>query len=258
MKLRKRKKNRPKFHKPTPTPDPEATLEASPLRSGGIPGPLEIYDGWKPILHDEHRRSFVGCRKGAFSADVLKNWWHMLATRIAWRRPTLAPDLVLPRSAAWLTQEDCTCRYKYSSLEFEPLRMEPWFRDIMETVCRTAGITDRPNSCNANYYDGGMQSVGWHSDDEPLFDACSTRDVLILSLSLGATRCFELHAKDKPEDFVKLPLDNGDLCTMEGLCQKHYRHRVPRQKNIDGPRINLTWRWVLRHERQCPHYTRTA
>lgn len=129
--------------------------------------------------------------------------------------------------------------------------MEPWFREITETVYLTCGIKDRPNSCNANYYDGGCQSVGWHADDEALFDAMK-RDVLIVSLSLGATRCFELHAKDKPAELIKLPLEDGDLCTMEGLCQKHYRHRVPRQKSVRGPRINLTWRWVLKHEEGCP------
>lgn len=241
-----------RIFKPMPTPAPEATLADRRLTSGGMAGPLAATtDGWSAVLHDEHRRTFVSHRKGAFSADTLSDWWHMLATRIPWKRPSSGPDLVLPRSAAWLTQEACKCRYEYSSLKFDPLPMESWFLDITDKVCRIVGLEERPNSCNANYYDGGNQCVGWHSDDEPLFNAVR-RDVLILSLSLGATRNFELHSKDKPTEITTLPLDNGDLCTMEGLCQKHYRHRVPKQRQVPGPRINLTWRWVLRHESACP------
>eukprot|EP00419_Tripos_fusus_P030741 CAMPEP_0172768436 /NCGR_PEP_ID=MMETSP1074-20121228/184745_1 /TAXON_ID=2916 /ORGANISM="Ceratium fusus, Strain PA161109" /LENGTH=173 /DNA_ID=CAMNT_0013603837 /DNA_START=1 /DNA_END=519 /DNA_ORIENTATION=- len=40
--------------------------------------------------------------------------------------------------------------------------------------------------------------------------------------------------------------------TMEGMVQKHYMHRVPKEDNIEGPRINLTWRWVVRHRPRCP------
>lgn len=234
-----------------PRPPPEATLATAPLVCGGLPGPVCALGGWSKVLHDEHRRTFVSHRKDAFSTETLKHWWHILATRIKWRRPKVGPERVLPRSAAWLTREACKCRYEYSGLKFDPIPMEPWFDEITEEVCKTCGFTERPNSCNANYYDGETQSVGWHSDDEPLFDALN-RDVFILSLSLGATRSFELHSKDKPAEVIRLPLDNGDVCTMEGLCQKHYRHRVPRQRATAGPRINLTWRWVLKHEVACP------
>ena len=29
-------------------------------------------------------------------------------------------------------------------------------------------------------------------------------------------------------------LGDGDLCTMEGMMQKHYQHRVPKENNIRG------------------------
>jgi len=251
MRLRRRLKKR--IFKPKPTPDPEPTLEEVPLSGGGVAGPLSVKrvdSGWRSVLHDEHRRTFVSHRKGTFSATTLREWWNILRERISWRRPK-TDDLILPRSAAWLTVQGCQCRYEYGGLAFDPLPMADWFLELTDTICRTIGLTERPNSCNANYYDNGTQSVGWHSDDEPLFDALK-RDVLILSLSLGATRVFELASKDKPLEITKLPLEDGDLCTMEGLCQKHYRHRVPRQRAPTGPRINLTWRWLLRHERHCP------
>jgi epoxyqueuosine reductase QueG len=46
---------------------------------------------------------------------------------------------------------------------------------------------------------------------------------------------------------------NGDLSTMEGLCQKHYRHSVPADLSVTQPRINLTWRWIVDHcDDGCP------
>merc|ERR1719401_86438 len=39
---------------------------------------------------------------------------------------------------------------------------------------------------------------------------------------------------------------------MEGMTQKHFQHRVPRESGVAGPRINLTWRWILKHTPRCP------
>jgi hypothetical protein len=33
---------------------------------------------------------------------------------------------------------------------------------------------------------------------------------------------------------------------MGGTCQRHYVHGVPRQPHVDGERISLTFRHVLR------------
>merc|ERR1712187_45241 len=44
----------------------------------------------------------------------------------------------------------------------------------------------------------------------------------------------------------------GDLCTMDGLCQKFYQHCVPKEPSVEGVRINLTWRWIVSHGKNCP------
>jgi len=267
-KKRKRVKPRMRLLKKAPTPDQEPTLEEQGLWGGGVPGPLGISQeksGWKVVLHDEFRRTFVSLRKEAFSENALRHWWKVLSEQIPWGRPTAlnkkaaADDdqeeeksvRTFPRSACWLTTGGCTCSYEYSGTKWDPIQMPTWFDEITDYVCRTCNLTDRPNCCNANYYEHGREAVGWHADDEPLF-ASTERDVLIVSLSLGETRTFELHPKDAPEKVSKLTLDSGDLCTMEGLCQKHYRHRVPPDFGNCGPRINLTWRWILNHQPGCP------
>jgi len=265
---KKKKKARPRLKK-KPTPDPEPTLEEQGLWVGGVPGPLGISQeklGWSVVVSDEHRRTFISYRKGAFSETALAHWWKVLSDQIPWRRPPPPASKrqledeaeeekketrLFPRSACWLTQSNCNCTYEYSGTRWDPISMPTWFDEITECVCQSCNLRDRPNCCNANYYEHGKEAVGWHADDEPLF-ASTERDVLIVSLSLGETRNFELHPMDAPERVTTLQLEDGDLCTMEGLCQKHYRHRVPPDLKHLGPRINLTWRWILNHQPDCP------
>ena len=94
--------------------------------------------------------------------------------------------------------------------------MDKWFVHLTRTVCEECGLTEPPNSCNANRYMSGEDSVGWHADDEDLFDGIG-RDTLVLSLSLGASRTFRLRRKgDDNIAVAHIVLNNGDHCTNEG------------------------------------------
>jgi len=251
---KKLNRKRPRIMKKRATPAAEPTLADLPLLSGGMPGPLSVQQaptGWHSVLRDEHRRCFVSLRRKAFPEEVTKEWFDALSTKLLWRRPDSEERGLLPRSAAWLTMSGCSCPYAYGGVKFAPLLMAPWFLEITDRVIEACGITERPNGCNANYYDSGAQTVGWHADNEQLFDAVAT-DALIISLSLGVTRSFEIICRDDPELLYKIELEAGDLCTMEGLAQKHYRHRVPNEPNVNGARINLTWRWIRKHDTTCP------
>jgi len=259
-KRRARRRRRRGLPRARPTPPPELTLEALPLRSGGAEGPMAVAQGpagWEAALHDEHRRSFVSVRRGAFAAEQLGEWWRLLLRSIGWRRPKArrptGQERLMPRSACWLTSNGCQCTYEYGGTAFPPVPMPPWLVGVTEAVSSACGLSERPNACNMNHYEDGLEVVGWHSDDEELFQA-TEQDVLIMSLSLGASRTFELRPKDAPAESTKVLLHHGDLCTMEGLCQKHYRHCVPLEEDVQEARINLTWRWVLRHQPHCPMY----
>lgn len=230
----------------------EPTLAASPLRGGGLPGPFaSLYAGagWVAVVHDELRRSFVSQRQRAFPEETLHEWWDLLSQRIHWSR-SRSKVVDLPRSTSWLTRDGCTCDYDYGGRSFKPVPMEAWLENITESVCRVCGLKDLPNSCVPNYYEDGDQVVSWHSDDELLFDA-SRNDALVMSISLGCTRTLELRPHDAQKQVSKVRLRNGDLFMMEGLCQKHYQHRIPREKDASGPRISLTWRWIINHRSDC-------
>merc|ERR1711920_1155639 len=121
--------------------------------------------------------------------------------------------------------------------------------------CGLKSKDDWPDCCNMNLYEHGGDSVGWHADDESLFQG-KFQDILIISLSFGLTRKFHLrynwpNENEQHEPF-EIDLKTGDIMTMEGMTQKHMQHRVPKEEDISGPRINLTWRWVLKHTPKCP------
>ena len=237
-----------------PQLEPEATSHESPIAYGAAGAELVAFregrlSGWELPLDDELRRSFVAYRRSHFPESQLQNWYKNLEQRIKWSQLKVGPK-TLPRSAAWLTNPGCSCSYRYIGTLWPSTPMEPWFRAITDAVCKACDVKEPPNSCNANLYEDGSQAVGWHADDERLFDAVN-RDTLIISLSLGATRSFELQPKDNPGQITRLQLSDGDICTMEGLCQKHYVHRVPQESDVGKARINLTWRWIVRHDKAC-------
>ena len=97
------------------------------------------------------------------------------------------------------------------------------------------------NSVLLNLYRDEKDNMGKHSDDERELGPEPT----IASLSLGEQRDFIVHNKfDKSK--VKIPLKNGSLLIMKGDSQKVTAHEIPEEKEKKNPRINLTFRKILR------------
>eukprot|EP00929_Paragymnodinium_shiwhaense_P098772 TRINITY_DN60261_c0_g1_i1.p1 TRINITY_DN60261_c0_g1~~TRINITY_DN60261_c0_g1_i1.p1 ORF type:complete len:638 (-),score=124.24 TRINITY_DN60261_c0_g1_i1:39-1952(-) len=238
-------------------PIKEATRQEVGLR---LVGDLAKLDGaaWEYPLMDEDRRCFVGYLRPKFSEELLTSFFERVKEGTKWDQPKdPRSGEPIPRKTSWMVSGKCSCTYRYGGVDVEPQQFPDWMRDIMKACMPLCGLEDEakwPNSCNLNLYEGGSMSVGWHADDEKLFQG-RYKDCLIISLSLGETRAFELRENDvgdEPEERsrVRLKLNSGDLCTMEGLTQKHYQHRVPKEK-LSGARINLTWRWVKKHRPDC-------
>lgn len=89
-----------------------------------------------------------------------------------------------------------------------------------------------------NRYRDGRDSVAWHNDRE----VHGVAHPVIASLTLGATRAFDLRPKTARGDILSIDLDHGDLLVMRGATQTHWEHRIRKDPRIHGERINLTFR----------------
>lgn len=179
--------------------------------------------------------NWLGCPE----AEVALNG---LLTEVPWQpRPiTIAGRSVLqPRLIAWFG--DPGTHYSYSGLTLDPLPFGPHLAGIRARIENQLGLGF--NSCLANLYRDGRDSIGFHADTEPELGPNPT----IASISLGATRRFVLKRSDRraAEPPFELALSHGSLLLMSGTLQHHYKHGVPKTAKPVGTRINLTFRRIL-------------
>lgn len=90
------------------------------------------------------------------------------------------------------------------------------------------------------YHDGNV-GMGWHSDDEKSIEGNSA----IASVSFGAERRFSFKHKQSKEA-ISVLLENGSLLLMEDATQKNWLHGLPKSPKTTLPRINLTFRTMVR------------
>lgn len=158
-----------------------------------------------------------------------------LANSLTWERRTVrmyGRDIPLPRDTAWYGE----AAYRYSGIVNQPQPWTPLLLGMRDYLKARNGIEF--NSCLANYYRDGNDSVSWHADDEPELG----KEPVIASVSIGAKRAFKI--KEKGGFVWELMLGGGDLLIMQGPSQRDYLHCVPKTKKPVGPRINLTFRFV--------------
>lgn len=179
--------------------------------------------------------------RGAVDAVVADRAFDALRTQVGWRQDHLrmfGQIIPVPRLEAWIADEGLD--YTYSGIHHDP---DPWIEELAQLrdlVAGHAGTTF--NSVLCNLYRDGSDGVDWHADDEKEFGPMP----IIGSLSLGATRRFDLRRVDDHAVKVELELHHGDLLIMQGTTQALWRHRVPKTKKPVDERINLTFRNVIR------------
>lgn len=162
-----------------------------------------------------------------------------------WLAPEAASALLtrLQRSTTWIVER----RTMYDRVVDVP-REQAWYGDGCEHpwTPELAAVRDALEGIAGasfgyvllNRYRDGNDSVAWHSDR---FRAGEPEPV-VASLTLGATRAFDIRAKAAPARIVSLDLDCGDLVIMTAQAQLRYEHRVPKDPRIGAERINLTFR----------------
>jgi alkylated DNA repair dioxygenase AlkB len=175
----------------------------------------------------------------AFTAEESAGLFAALRQETLWRQHSITlygRTIASPRLSAWHGDPDAS--YSYSGLRLEPELWTPALRSTRERVEALAGT--RFNSVLLNLYRDGGDSMGWHSDDEPELG----RDPVIASVSFGAARRFLMQHK-KQRLRREWWLEDGDVLVLGGATQRHWRHHVPKTRQPVGPRINLTFRWIV-------------
>ena len=154
---------------------------------------------------------------------------------------------------AWVTPgHDCLCPYKYGhGAAVRPQTNKAIWDGVISLWGRVApflspwcGKKELPTGVNLNHYDGSGSCIRWHSDNEPLFGP-QNAPKLIVSLSSGNPMEFKVR---RVSDIVtsSVTLNHGDILVMES----EYLHCT--MPGLQGPRVNLTHRWVAQHTASCP------
>ena len=164
-----------------------------------------------------------------------------LTKTLEWRQDLIqlfGRPVAIPRLQAWYGDTDA--HYRYSGLDLHPL---PWTDELNQLRRLIQEQTDyRFNSVLANLYRDGQDSVGWHSDNEPELGTSPA----IASLTLGAERRFCLRHKTHKEQVHQIQLAHGSLLLMAGETQQHWLHSLPKTKRPTKPRINLSFRQIIK------------
>ncbi len=177
-----------------------------------------------------------------FDPSQANEYYKKLLSEIAW-----APDQALifgklittKREVAWYAHQAYS--YTYSKITKTALLWTPLLLEIKAAVEKASGETY--NACLLNLYHSGSEGMGWHSDGEKDLK----KNGVIASVSFGAQRKFAFKHK-KNKEVIDLQLEHGSLLVMKGSTQSHWLHRLPPTKKVNNPRINLTFRTIVRQE----------
>jgi alkylated DNA repair dioxygenase AlkB len=179
------------------------------------------------------------------TADAAAQLLARVVAEVAWQQDSMftpAGKVPLPRLTAWQGEPDAV--YVYSGIRNVPSAWTPAVAELktaVEAACHTPF-----NSVLLNRYCNGADSMGWHADREPELG----KEPVIASVSLGSTRRFDLQ-HNKTRVVQSYQLKGGSLLVMRGRTQAEWRHRVPKEPNVQGERVNLTFRFVTPRGSAC-------
>jgi alkylated DNA repair dioxygenase AlkB len=176
------------------------------------------------------------------SWELADDYYHRLMDTLDWKNDEAmigGKHYVTKRKVAWHADQPFT--YTYSGTTKRAL---PWTSELLELKALVEKRTgEHFNACLANLYHDGNEGMAWHSDDEKDLK----KNGAIGSLTLGAERKFSFKHKATKET-VSLILEHGSLLVMQGMTQTYWQHRLPPTKKVSSPRINLTFRCIVKNQ----------
>ena len=126
--------------------------------------------------------------------------------------------------------------FSYAGKTINPL---PWeandkVTELKDRLERFLGVSFY--FCLCGLYEDHTVGIPMHHDE------IEHDDDVIVSLSFGATRIFEMKECLDTVPVKRFVLQEGDLVIMTGHNQRIAQHAVPSQETPCGPRVNLTFR----------------
>lgn len=174
------------------------------------------------------------------SVEEQKHYFEKLMNTVEWRNDeavVFGKRIVTARKVAWYADERFP--YRYSGTTKYALE---WTKELLELKGIVENKTgEQFNSCLLNLYHNGNEGMAWHSDAEREL----AKDGAIGSLSLGVERKFAFKHKATKET-INIQLEIGSLLVMKGKTQSNWLHRLPPSKRISNPRVNLTFRQIVK------------
>ncbi|MEZ4852940.1 alpha-ketoglutarate-dependent dioxygenase AlkB [Flavobacterium sp.] len=168
------------------------------------------------------------------------HYYQKLLNSIQWKNDEaiiFGKKIQTKRKVAWYGNNPYS--YTYSNVTKYAL---PWTKELLELKTLAEQKTNETyNSCLLNLYHNGNESMAWHSDGEKDLK----KEGAIASFSFGAERKFAFKHKQTYEK-VAIVLQHGSLLVMKGSTQEHWLHRLPPTTLIKTPRINLTFRTIVK------------
>ena len=168
------------------------------------------------------------------------NYFNELYNNIEWKHDeavVFGKHIITSRKVAWYGDEEFD--YTYSNTTKKAL---PWTKELLKLKTLVQEKTETTyNSCLVNLYNSGDEGMAWHSDGEKMLQ----KNGAIASLSFGAERKFAFKHKTT-KDSTSLILEHGSLLVMKDETQTNWLHRLPPTTNIKRPRINLTFRTIIK------------
>jgi len=175
-----------------------------------------------------------------FSREEANSLFDTLMKSIAWRNDEVVmygKHIVTKRKVAWYG--DNLEGYSYPNVIKDALPFTDELNIVKKKIEEITG--EKYNACLLNLYHDGSESLSWHNDNEP----CFKKHAAIASVSIGATRKFAFkHIATK--EVISLILESGSLLVMKDETQSHWLHSLPSTTKVTKPRINLTFRTIVR------------
>lgn len=118
---------------------------------------MRVNGSWRVIINQPDYNCYLRHLPSPFSEVFTNEAYTTIVAEARWTQPR-----GLLFKIAWYVDFGCLCNYKYGHVDIPPQQFPRWLSRLTEAVMPFFGITSKkswPNSCNANCYVDGGESV---------------------------------------------------------------------------------------------------